>query len=118
MNINWDSYSLKILGGIGIVFLILSIVTYYFPPKKPNRWIGYQSAFSIKSQDHWDFAQRYHAILMMKCSVFMIITALFISFFSINILIDTLLSTPLVLIIAGLLFFKTERAIRKRFGKN
>ena len=118
MNINWESHSLRMLGLASIIFLIVVVIRYFFPQKRPNYWYGYNSSLSTKSQEHWDFAQSYYDLLMMKCALFMLGIGFLSSMFVTDSFIDALLSTPLIIIIAGFMRYKTERAIRKKFSKN
>lgn len=118
MNINWDSQSLSALGFGGSVIIIVAIIMYYFPPKKINNWYGYRTGQSMASQERWDFSQRYSAILMIKCAVFMIILGLTVSISPVDKSTDIIISTPSLLLIVGFMLFKTERAITKQFGKN
>jgi len=118
MNINWDSQSLSVLGFGGSVILIVAIIMHYFPPKKINNWYGYRTGQSMTSQERWNFAQHYSAIMMIKCAIFMIILGLTISVSSVDKSTDIIISIPSLLLIVGFMFFKTERAITKQFGKN
>ena len=49
---------------LGVVFLIGAQITLRHPPKKINSLYGYRTKNSMKSQQHWDFAQRYSSIKM------------------------------------------------------
>lgn len=118
MNINWDSQSLMVLGVTGTVFLVMGIIMYYLPPKKINSWYGYRTINSMSSQERWDFAQRYSAIIMIKCGVFMSLLGLIVSISSLDKATDIIISTPSLLIVIGFMLFKNERAITKKFGKN
>jgi uncharacterized membrane protein len=45
-----------LLGGI---YLLVALISLRFPPKKINHLYGYRTKRSMKSQQHWDFAQKY-----------------------------------------------------------
>lgn len=47
-----------------LIFLVVGIVFWMCPPKKINEFYGYRTTRSRKSQEAWDFAQRYSAKLM------------------------------------------------------
>ncbi len=49
---------------LAVVFLIGAQITLRYPPKKINSLYGYRTKNSMKSQQHWDFAQRYSSIKM------------------------------------------------------
>lgn len=55
----------------GFMFTIASVVLYYYPPKKLNAWIGYRTAASVKSQDRWDFAQKFFAAARVEAGLVM-----------------------------------------------
>jgi uncharacterized membrane protein len=55
----------------GIIFLIIAPIEYFFPPKNRNQK-GYRSKNSLKSQVHWDFAQKYHAKMILFSALFFI----------------------------------------------
>lgn len=118
MNINWDSQSLTVLGLSGILFIIVGGIMIFFPPKKINNLYGYRTSSSMSSQERWDFAQRYSALLLIKGGAFTTVLGVIISLLPISKRTDILLSTPTLLAVVFLLFFKTERALRKHFGKN
>lgn len=50
---------------VGVIFIIAGAIMYKFPPKKINSLYGYRTATSMKSQEKWDFAQKYSAKMMM-----------------------------------------------------
>ncbi|RYJ44405.1 SdpI family protein [Flavobacterium beibuense] len=118
MNINCDSQSLSVLGLSGIIFIIVGGIMIFFPPKKINHLYGYRTSSSMSSQERWDFAQRHSALLLIKGGAFMTVMGIAISLLPVSKSTDILLSTPTLLAMVFLLFFKTERALRKRFGKN
>lgn len=41
------------------VMIICGIWLMKFPPRKINRFNGYRTRLSMKSQENWDFAQKY-----------------------------------------------------------
>ena len=57
----------------GIIFFIMALIMYNFPPKEINSLYGYRTPNSIKSQERWDFSQKYSSKLMIQIGVFMIV---------------------------------------------
>lgn len=55
----------------GIIFMAAGIFMYAFPPKKINSLYGYRTKSSMKSQDRWDFAQKYSAIRLVFAGLFL-----------------------------------------------
>ena len=53
-----------ILLSFGIVFTIVGLIEYVFPPKSRNQK-GYRTKNSLKSQEHWNFAQKHSAKLIV-----------------------------------------------------
>jgi uncharacterized membrane protein len=100
---------------IGIVFMVTAAVVYCFPPKKINYLYGYRTSASMKSQDRWDFAQRYSSKKMFQSGA----ALLAVSFIGLvlplsvntNFIIGIFLSLPSCLY----MFLTTERALRKNF---
>jgi len=99
----------------GIAFLGMGLVMYYYPPKKINDLYGYRTGSSKKSQEQWDFAQRYCAVQAMKVSVVMIVLSLLFYFIPVDTAIKQFLGVFLLLLSAGYLLHSTEAAIKQRF---
>lgn len=65
------------LFGTGIIFMIMGIIMNIFPPKKINGLYGYRTASSMKSQEKWDFAQKYSAKIMMAIGLFLVVLSFY-----------------------------------------
>lgn len=61
-----------IIGGflLSILNLTISAMFEKFYPKQINDFVGYRTARSMRSQEAWDFANRYSSGLMFRCAVF------------------------------------------------
>ena len=44
---------------IPVVMIVCGLLMKFRPPKKINRYTGYRTKNSMKSQENWDFAQQY-----------------------------------------------------------
>lgn len=99
----------------GICFLAAAALMYIFPPKKINFLYGYRTVASMKSQERWEFAQRYSTIQMVKVSVFMIVVSFTGYFFPDSVTVRLIGS--FIITIAGVvyMFITTERELKRRF---
>lgn len=99
---------------LGIVFILVGLVEYIFPPKSRNQK-GYRTKNSLKSKEHWDFAQKYSAkmtIISAFCLIGIAFIGALIPFTDITGFIASLIVIVFVFI---LIRQKTERAIKNRF---
>ena len=107
--------------------LILTVggaVFWAYPPKKINGLYGYRTTRSRKSQEAWDFAQRYSAKLMTVLGLVALIVAaaahLFRNSLCINsdylMLYDVCITLLLPIIVVLPPIVLTELELRKRFG--
>ena len=101
----------------GIAFIVMGVTMYYPPPKEINYLYGYRSAASMKSQERWDFAQRYCALQAIKVSVVMIAVSLLFYFIPVDTAIKQFSGVFLLILSAAYLLYNTEKAIKKRFQK-
>lgn len=99
----------------GACFLLGGLLMRRFPPKSINSLYGYRTPASMKSQERWDFAQRYSAVEMMKCSVLLMLTSLAGLWYHPDDAITTIIIVVFILMVAALLIMRVERAIRKKF---
>lgn len=99
----------------GVIFLLVGFIMKVAPPRKINSLYGYRTSSSMKSQERWDFAQKYSAIELMKAGGILIITSAL--GFVIESTDDTELIIGLGLLVAviAILFLKVEKAIKSRF---
>lgn len=101
----------------GLAFAGMGLVMYYYPPRKINGLYGYRTGSSMKSQERWDFAQRYCAVQAMKIAAIMILLSLLIYFFPMDVAVKQFLGIFVVLISTAYLLYSTEAAIKKQFKK-
>ena len=102
---------------LGVVFLIGAQITLRYPPKKINSLYGYRTKNSMKSQQHWDFAQRYSSIKMNALGLIYLLMGgifYFLNYESVavGLLIGITTVPPLVLLL------QTENAIKTQFPKD
>jgi len=103
------------LSVVSIVFIIVGLITFKFPPKTINGLYGYRTKSSMKNQETWDFAQVYSSKKIITIGFIMLIL-------SINFIVIDFSNTQIVIIgliiiafSVAYLFLKTENAIRAAF---
>ena len=107
-----------------LIFLVVGLVFWMYPPKKINEFYGYRTTRSRKSQEAWDFAQRYSAKLMTMFGFAALIVGagahLFRNRLCINsnylMLYDICITSLLPIIVVLPPIVLTELELRKRFG--
>ena len=107
-----------------LIFLVVGIVFWMYPPKKINGLYGYRTTRSCKSQEAWDFAQRYSAKLITMFGLAALIVAaaahLFRNSLCVNsdylMLYDVCITLLLPIIVVLSPIVLTELELRKRFG--
>ena len=107
-----------------LIFLVVGIVFWMCPPKKINGLYGYRTTRSRKSQEAWDFAQRYSAKLMTMFGLAALVLAAVAHWLRnclcINsdylMLYDICITLLLPIIVAIPPIILTELELRKRFG--
>ena len=107
-----------------LILTVVGVVFWIYPPKKINGLYGYRTTRSRKSQETWDFAQRYSAKLMTIFGLAALIVAaaahLFRNSLCINsdylMLYDICITLLLSIIVVLPPIVLTELELRKRFG--
>jgi uncharacterized membrane protein len=115
---NWVSKLLEIPLLVVFIFVIMSVIMYFFPPKNINDFYGYRTAKSKKNQETWDFAQRYSAITMTKAGLLLMITSFLGLFVSINENSQVVLGISLTVIAGEVMIYFTEKAIKNKYPNN
>ena len=101
----------------GIMFFIASVIMYFYPPKKLNAWIGYRTAASLRSQERWDFAQKFSATVRIKASFIMIAISLTGYFLPEGNYIRTFGSVLIIILWERYTVTVANRELNRRFGK-
>jgi len=99
----------------GFMFMIGGLFLYLFPPKKINSWLAYRSAAAMKSQERWDFAQKFAAIQVIKASVVMIVVSLAGYLFPQSGFLHIFGSIALIIIWERYIVTATDTELKKRF---
>lgn len=98
----------------GLIFIITGLITSKFPPKSINTIYGYRTKNSMKSQEHWNFAQKYSSLEMIKLGCSLLCMPLLLKF--INLGKYTEIVALLFMLIGVVVFIiRIEKAIKKHF---
>jgi len=101
----------------GAIFIIAAAVVYLFPPKKINIFYGYRTAASMKSQERWDFAQKYGARQLAIGGVLMVLVSFTGKIVAVHEASQTVTGILITLAAVAYIFITTERAIKNRFNQ-
>lgn len=100
---------------VGVIFVIAAVVVYIFPPKKINNFYGYRTASSMKSQEAWDFSQRYSAVFMFWIGLVLLGSSLINLLLPMSQNADVILGSVLIVVGCVFLIWSTEKNIKKKF---
>ena len=100
----------------GLIFVVVGIIMYKFPPKKINGIYGYRTSNSMKSQERWDFAQIYSAKQMMKYGGLLSLSGIIGLLFQPSENISTGLGLGLMISMVILLLTRVERKLKYKFN--
>jgi len=101
----------------GAIFILAGLVMFVFPPKRINGLYGYRTSSSMKSQERWDFAQKYSPIEMMKFGGILMITSFLGLIIEPNGNTPTIIGLGLMIAMIVVLVVRVEKTIKKRFPK-
>jgi len=104
------------------IMIILGMIFSKTPPKKMNKIAGYRTEKSMKSQETWDFANRYAGKLFIKWGSILLIFSILIPFMVRNALedIQALLVVALVVLQTVIICFTiipVEKALKENFDE-
>lgn len=97
----------------GIIFIIVGLITFYFPPKKINHLYGYRTSNSMKSQKRWEVAQLNSSKLMILIGFVLFAISILLGFTKIEFHIITAIETTSLIISIAILFIYVENKIKK-----
>lgn len=97
----------------GLLFVI-SIIFYFFPPKKINVLYGYRTNKSMKNEDIWQFANSFSAKQMLIYSAISFVFAMLLVYLK-----PTISWQPMAIMLLslGVSIIKTEQALNKNFDE-
>ena len=101
----------------GVIFLLAAVVQKMFPPRNINSLYGYRTAASGRSQQHWDFAQRYSTNRMFEAAALLIICGVVMTRLELSHKTQLTLGLSLLLLFSAYMIVRTEFALKKKFPK-
>jgi uncharacterized membrane protein len=102
---------------VGLIFIIVGFIQYNYPPKNINHIYGYRLKSSMKSQERWNFAQKYSSKFMIFNGLFLIICSYIAYFFKFNDVTSMIIGITIIIVCIFALIFMTEKAIKRKFIK-
>ena len=99
----------------GIVFSLLGWAFYQNPPAEINGWVGYRTKSCMKSQERWNFAQKYSAKQMSLCGTLMVVLSLLSYFIPVDTEYKQIGGLVLLVLSALYMIVLTEIALKKKF---
>ena len=99
----------------GLIFILAGFVQFQFPPKKINSLYGYRTISSMKSQDRWDFAQKFSAKELLKLGGLLTASSLLVLITNFNNSINLIIGLCFMILMVIVLLIRVESAIKKKF---
>ena len=98
--------------------LVISLIFFYFPPKKINLIYGHRTSMSIKNQNTWKEANKRSTYMMLLVSALTCILQLIGIVFNINQ--ETTILYPSIFLVAGLIIgvLVIEKQLKTIFDKD
>lgn len=98
----------------GVVFILAGWVMLKFPSKKINSLYGYRTINSMKSQEHWDFAQNYSSKEMRRLGSLLLLSGLIGLVYQPSENIATIMGLGLLIFMVIMLMYRVEKAIKRK----
>ncbi|ADY54124.1 hypothetical protein Pedsa_3595 [Pseudopedobacter saltans DSM 12145] len=108
--------SFYLLASSGVIFIICGLILIKYPPKSINAFYGYRTRSSMKTLERWNFSQVYSAREMIRLGSIMLIISLISLISPLSDLFNMITCLATLALACIALIFKTERAIKKKFG--
>lgn len=99
----------------GIIFILAGFVQFQFPPKKINSIYGYRTISSMKSQERWDFAQRFSEKEMMELGGLLTVSSFLVFVTNFKNSINLIIGLSLMVLVVFILLLRVENAIKEKF---
>ncbi|MEP5613321.1 MAG: SdpI family protein [Cyclobacteriaceae bacterium] len=99
----------------GPIFILAGFLMQKFPPKKVNMLYGYRTESSMRSQERWDFAQKYSSREMIKLGVLLLLSSGLGLIVDVSKKVAVFVGLGFLILVAVVLIVRTEKAIKSRF---
>lgn len=100
---------------VGLIFSLVGMLMWLFPPRKINYVYGYRTRSSMASQQRWDFAQKYSARLMAISGLLLVLSSFIKMGFKMSVSQQLTIGVVLILAAVVVLIVLTEKAIQNKF---
>lgn len=111
----WTNNLLELPLLCGIIFMLAGMAVYVFPPKNINFLYGYRTSTSMKSQEHWTFAQRFAAIKIIQASILLMVSSFLGLVLKIERQTEVFVGMALTLLAVLFILYTTEKALKNKF---
>ena len=101
----------------GLIFALTGYFSLKYPPKTINYFYGYRTSSSMKSQERWDFSQKYASTLLLKYGIILMLISVLKSFINFSEGTSVFIEIGIILLGVVLVLVKTESEIKRRFNK-
>jgi uncharacterized membrane protein len=98
------------------LLLVLSIIFYYFPPKKINNFYGYRTHKSMLNQDIWDFSNTVFTKTLLPYSAGSFFVALLVAYLNPEMM-KSWVPMALLFFTVIVCIYKTEQEIKRHFDE-
>lgn len=102
----------------GGAFILAGLIMLIYPPKKINGLYGYRTPNSMKSQERWDFAQKYSSLELIKAGTILLLGSTFGVIFDFGDELAIIFGLCLMIAVIVVLFIRVEKAIKKHFPES
>ncbi len=114
---DWINPWVIILVSTGALTVLFGYLFLKYPPKRINWFYGYRTSRSMRSQERWDFAQKHSAKEMIRTGFLLIAVGLLGSWLPLKPVVSAFISIPVTLVFYGVMIFRTEKALKEKFGR-
>ena len=112
-----DNPLINIPFSVGLIFLAVGFIMYKFPPKTINSLYGYRTSKSMENQDKWDFAQEYSSKETMRLGLLLSLSSVLGFITNFNNFTNMIIGLSLMFLMAIILIWRVEKAIKTKFDK-
>lgn len=115
LNELWENPLFNITFFGGLIFAVTGFFMLKLPPKKINSLYGYRTISSMKSQERWDFAQKFSAKEMMKLGGFLTLSSVVVFITDFTKTANLIIGLFLMILVVIILLIRVETAIKRKF---
>ena len=103
---------------VGGIFIIVGMIMMFFPPKNINHLYGYRTRNSMKSQERWDFAQKFSAKELIKSGVALLLLGFLAFFLNVETTYAIGIGIVVMIMTVAILLFRVERKLIDKFDNS